>query len=296
MQSYASPKIACDDPIYSFGKIDNTKPFEHTFIVSNKGDEELVISRVKGCCGAKVKCYKKTVSPGDTTTVNVEISFKDRYGPQRKMIYVHSNDPDTKYYGLVISGEVYSGIFSDKKLIELKDLKENSKQQASFTITSLSNITFSVTNVFVDTKYIEASFIKVKDNEYKVNVSTLPPIKKNLNISKIKIYTDNKKYPEVAVMVRTSVLQDIMVMPSKIRITKTPFYKSFVLRSKTGKVFKVLSVDMPIDGMSYTVSPLRTSSYRLVIKGEVALEKLKGKVIIIKTDAVENPEVEIELM
>ena len=145
-------------------------------------------------------------------------------------------------------------------------------------------------------KFIQASFSKVKDNEYKVNVSTLPPIKKNLNISRIKIYTDNKEYPEVTVMVRTSVLQDIMVMPSKIRITKTPFYKSFVLRSKTGKVFKVLSVDMPVDGMDYKVYPLRTSSYRFVITGAVPLEKLRGKVIIIKTDAAENPEAEIELL
>ncbi len=296
IQSYAAPKISCDEPEYSFGRVDSINPLEHTFIISNQGDENLVIGRVKGCCGAKVQCSKKIVAPGETSQIYVKLSVKGRHGFQRKMIYVKSNDPDTKYYGLIISGEVYTGIFSKKEIIEFTDLKQDSKQQTSFIVTSLSNITFSVTNVSVDTEYIQTSLSKIKENKYRVDVDTLPPIKKNINISYIKIYTDNKKYPEITVPVRTSVLQDIMVMPAKIRITKTPFYKSFVVRSKTAKQFKILNIDMPVDGMSYKVSPLRTASYRLIIKGAVPLEKLKDKIIIIKTDAVENPEVEINLL
>ncbi len=295
-QLHAVPKIACDDPIYSFGKVNNGKTLEHIFIIKNIGDTDLIIGRIKGCCGTTVMCSNKRVAPDDYTMLNVKLSFKGRRGSQRKTIYVKSNDPDKQYYALTLAGEVYTGIFSDKQTISFDGLKQDSLQHASSVISSLSNIDFSITNVSIDADYLQASFSKVKANKYIVDINTVPPIKKQMNVSHLKIFTDNTEYPYITVPVTTSVLQDIMVMPSKVKISKTPFYKSFVLRSKSGKKIKILNVEMPIDGMSYEVSPLRTSSYRLVVKGNVLPEKLIGKMIVIKTDAPENPDVGIELL
>jgi hypothetical protein len=292
----AAPKIVCDTPVYSFGKIESTEKQEHTFIIKNIGDQELIIDRVKGCCGAEAMCCKKRILPGETTTINVKVSFIGRRGNQRKKIYIKSNDPDKKYYKLILSAEVYTAIFSEPRLIEFKDLNKNPLQQISFMVMSLSNINFSVTNVFINSGYINISFNRIKNNEYKITLDTIPPVKKGLKVLKAKVYTDNKQYPYITVPVRTSALQDIMVMPAKVKIIKSPFYKAFVIRSRSNKKFKVTAVDMPVNGLSYKVYPLRTSSYKIVIKGKVSVKELSGKSIIIKTDAVDSQKVEIEIL
>lgn len=293
---WAEPNIVSEDPVYSFGRIDSKQKVKHIFKVSNNGDKELLISRVRGCCGTTVSCSNKRLMPGESTDVYVKLSFFGKRGSQRKMIYVESNDPDTKYYTLTVSGEVYDGIFYDKSIVVFDDLKQDSVQYSSIIVKSLSNINFVVTNIYIDADYIQSSFSKVADNVYKVDIKTVPPVKKSMNISYIKIFTDNNKYPYVSVPVRTSVLQDIVAMPSKVQITKMPFYKAFVLRSKKEKHFKILNVKVPVEGMSYAVYQLRTASYKLVLKGNTSIRNLKGKKVIVKTDDAENPDVEIEFL
>jgi hypothetical protein len=42
------PKIACDKSVHNFGKVIQGKSVEHTFVVVNRGKEQLHIERARG--------------------------------------------------------------------------------------------------------------------------------------------------------------------------------------------------------------------------------------------------------
>jgi hypothetical protein len=100
----AAPVIECDPPVLDFGAQANTSVVEHVFLVWNRGDSLLEISRVIGCCGASTKLTSRTIQPGSNTTFAVTLSLQGRRNAVRKAIYLVSNDPTNAHCRIQITG------------------------------------------------------------------------------------------------------------------------------------------------------------------------------------------------
>ena len=72
----------------------------------NEGDEPLVLSHVRGCCGTRIKDWpKEPILPGEKGTVEAEFRLAPRPHRISRTISIMSNDPDgTKVFR--ITGEV----------------------------------------------------------------------------------------------------------------------------------------------------------------------------------------------
>ena len=101
------PRIVCADSDFDFGRIVDTNRIGHTFHIRNDGESPLLISRVWTGCGCVEATVKTdTIMPHSSADLDVVFDTVGRIGPQRKSIYVHSNDSQTPVLNLAMRGEL----------------------------------------------------------------------------------------------------------------------------------------------------------------------------------------------
>ena len=92
---------------YNFGNIARGSTVSHKFYISNNGGALLVLSDVRASCGCTVTQLDKTeIHPGDSATLTVQFDSDHKSGPQKKTIYVRTNDPNHPILRMHISGDV----------------------------------------------------------------------------------------------------------------------------------------------------------------------------------------------
>jgi len=86
--------------------VDELEPVKLEIEFTNKGDEPLVVSSVRGCCGTRIMDYtKKPILPNEKGFVKIEFRLAPRAHKISRRVSVMSNDPDgLKVY--TITGEV----------------------------------------------------------------------------------------------------------------------------------------------------------------------------------------------
>lgn len=86
--------------------VDELEPVKMEIEFTNEGDEPLVVSSVRGCCGTRITDYtKKPILPNEKGFVKLEFRLAPRAHKISRRVSVMSNDPDgLKVYSIV--GEV----------------------------------------------------------------------------------------------------------------------------------------------------------------------------------------------
>ncbi|MGI6460312.1 MAG: DUF1573 domain-containing protein [Candidatus Hydrogenedentales bacterium] len=88
-QPQMSGPLVCDAPVYDFGERDNFTRVTHRFQLRNTGSEPLDINRVLTTCGCTVANLKqRTLAPGESVPLEVEVSFEGRTGVFEKHLFV----------------------------------------------------------------------------------------------------------------------------------------------------------------------------------------------------------------
>jgi len=106
-EANASPVIAIDNEILDFGTMLEGTIITHDFIIENKGNEPLIITRVRSVCACAVADYTKEVLPGQKGSITVEFDSKGSGGMTVDYkIRVETNDPGKSKFNLTITGHV----------------------------------------------------------------------------------------------------------------------------------------------------------------------------------------------
>jgi hypothetical protein len=100
----AAPRIACDAPVYDFGTLTNAESIACEFVIWNRGDSPLEITKVRACCGAEAAMESRQIAPGSNSVCRAVFILKNRTGEQNKVIYLASNDLNQPYTSLKIIG------------------------------------------------------------------------------------------------------------------------------------------------------------------------------------------------
>jgi len=116
---YAAPKIECDAPRYDFGTVVGRESITNRFIVRNAGDEPLVVSQIKNCCGVESVVEPMTIPPGSNAVCTSVFNTKNRYGAQDKQILLITNDKKNLYYDLRMTGTLLKPIEVEPRFIRL---------------------------------------------------------------------------------------------------------------------------------------------------------------------------------
>ena len=86
------PIITFKEEFFDFGVIIQGEKVSHTFVFTNTGKSNLIVSSVHASCGCTVPKYsKEPISSGSTGEIEVTFDSSGRSGLQSKSVTVSSN-------------------------------------------------------------------------------------------------------------------------------------------------------------------------------------------------------------
>jgi hypothetical protein len=101
------PKLVTQQNEHDFGDIKQGEKVSHIFVLTNSGGDLLEITNVKASCGCTAALPEKNeLAPGESTNLNVTFNSAGRFGKQKKLIRIESNDPDNPQVIVTIKGNV----------------------------------------------------------------------------------------------------------------------------------------------------------------------------------------------
>ena len=100
-------KLVCDDPVYTFGMIDQTAVITNVFILRNEGDLTYVHKYTHTSCGCtKGQLEKRMIGPGEEVKLTAVYTAKNRRGKQKKVLRLISMDSAEPAIVLTMEGFV----------------------------------------------------------------------------------------------------------------------------------------------------------------------------------------------
>lgn len=86
------PEISFNETEFNFGTVIQGEKVVHSFVFTNTGNGNLIISNVKASCGCTVpKWTKEPIRPGQKGNVEIKFDSAGRDGKQTKTAKVYSN-------------------------------------------------------------------------------------------------------------------------------------------------------------------------------------------------------------
>lgn len=102
----SGPVITIDKEVHDYGTIEQGGNGECVFVVTNTGNEPLVIQMCKGSCGCTVpSCPKEPIAPGASAKITVKYDTS-RVGPINKTVTITSNATNEPSKMIRIRGDV----------------------------------------------------------------------------------------------------------------------------------------------------------------------------------------------
>lgn len=102
----SGPQLSIDKEVHDYGTIAQGANGTCEFVVTNTGDQPLILTNCKGSCGCTVpKCDTEPIKPGGKTTITVKYDTK-RVGPINKSVTISSNATNTPEKVVRIKGTV----------------------------------------------------------------------------------------------------------------------------------------------------------------------------------------------
>lgn len=92
---------------FDFGDINQGEKVTHMFVITNSGGDVLKLSNIHASCGCTAALPEKNeLGPGESTNLKVTFNSAGRFGKQKKLIRIESNDPENPQAILTIKGNV----------------------------------------------------------------------------------------------------------------------------------------------------------------------------------------------
>ncbi len=103
------PVLTFEIPAYDYGTVytDDLPETKLAIVFENTGDEPLVLTNVRACCGTRVTHWpKEPVMPGLTDTINIEFRLAPSPHRIRRSVVASSNCTESNNKIFRITGEV----------------------------------------------------------------------------------------------------------------------------------------------------------------------------------------------
>lgn len=154
--------LVCREPDWDFGQIkqDSPKSFVHNFVLENRSDQVITISRITTNCGCAVAdSAQRTIAPFGQSIVQVKIEVQGAPGPLSKTVTVFYGGEDTKKLELTMHGTITASamLTALPKQIHFGTLNSNQSGQVSrsFTICRYDHTPLEIIAVESDVQGIE---------------------------------------------------------------------------------------------------------------------------------------------
>ena len=310
----ASGPLVCDEPEFDFGERDNLSKVKHTFSLRNAGDSPLTINRIISTCGCTVAKFgnealpshdaasangqkaptdlNKTLEPGETVPLEVDVSLDNRKGAFQKHIYVLYGDETQTRTKLTIKGTAVERLRITPQTVNLAYSAAETPTETTAIIESLDeSARFAVTDIGTTSKHLELEVESAEDGtKHTLHVRTRPPLPIGTHPAKIHLFTDNERYPRIEIPVALRVVDKLEVVPEEVVIYDRGISDAgtavrFVnVMPGSAREFTITGVETPVDSIVAEVIPRPGNRFLVKLANVPVSQAMEGKEIVLLTD------------
>lgn len=172
---FSGQEIKVSPESFNFGRYPANQEKKHTFSLTNTGDQNLLIDKIRSTCGCAVaEIDKKDLKPGESTEFEVKILKESIGGPFSKGIFIHSNSKTQKLKMITLSGESVPLVtVLPQQNIYMGTLQPGKQFIQEFILDAVENVKFSAPDSDGNFKP-DLELSKINDKQYKLRTSWLP--------------------------------------------------------------------------------------------------------------------------
>jgi hypothetical protein len=210
---------------YHFGRVAVGTLVKHVFIVSNAGDQTLVITRVTpGChCTTAGGDWSKPhqIEPGKTEGIPIQFDSGSFRGDVNKTITVASNDKLAPNQTLILRGTVWKVFDVTPQLAHITIMPDApSNWTAVVHITNQSDEPATLSNPTSDNGLFKAELKTIKPGkEFDVVFTAVPPLATGDHTGTISVKTSLTNMPVINITVVATVQPAVGVTPPQITLS-----------------------------------------------------------------------------
>lgn len=206
---HAAASIKVDNGTYDSGSIPQGKKMEHTFIITNDGDEPLTINGISPSCGCTaVTTSAFTILPGQQGQIKTTFDTANFFGNYHKTVTVTTNDPKSPSSVLNIEGTIVQEMEIIPESINLGQVKADKLQTSQIILTNKGKKLLNLTSITTSPQIIaqaEKNLLRTGESGI-ITVTVNPRSGDKLVNGFVSIKTDNPVRPEIKVSIYGSVL------------------------------------------------------------------------------------------
>jgi hypothetical protein len=226
------------------------------------------------------------------------LDLKGRRGPQRKAVYIETDEPLFGRLRIEMAGAVVLPIEVQPEGVHFGTLGREGNAEREVLLVARPGIEFHVREAKASSPQFAVQLeTKEAGRTYRVRIQSIGPRMLGTSHAMVQIVTDYPGLQEINVPVTVFVASDITVAPATLMLVQgaTNNVRTYYagVFSPSGKTFKIVAVRPPGDGLQWQVVTVSPDRYRLEIKATGALQGLDGKVMRIDTDMETMREVSI---
>jgi hypothetical protein len=103
----ADYRLVCDEPVYDFGRVDQTAVITNVFTIRNEGVMTFPLKYIHASCGCtRGRMSTRMLEPGKTAEVTAIYKAARRSGPQKKALRLISTTSEYPALTLYLTGFV----------------------------------------------------------------------------------------------------------------------------------------------------------------------------------------------
>jgi hypothetical protein len=295
-----APKLVCERPEFDFGERESSGELTHDFVIRNAGDLTLQILNLRPTCGCLVpKLTDRLIPPGGEATITVHFALRGRQGPQHKLVYIDSNDPNNPAYALHMKGQITDPVEIEPRLLFFGRI------QSQAAVTGTIMMTASGTNLLGPvTARIESSAFTVEvgsvisNKTTQLTVLSKPPLPEGLTRTTLQIHTGNPRAPAMTMTVSAFVPGAFSILPPELLLVGREgerVRRELFLRTENNSAFQILAVEPPTQGIISTITATNNAAYRIELNNLPVVRSLEGQSVRIVTDHPTRPEILIPI-
>ncbi len=295
-----APKLDCKKPAFDFGERENCGEIEHTFVIHNSGNLTLQIYGLRSTCGCLAPRFTdRLVPPNGTVHIPVKFILRGRQGPQKKFVYVESNDPTTPSFPLCVEGMINDPLeLRPTALFFGRITTHTSTTGTLMLVTTGTNVLGRVSAHIDSPSFVVKTFPSVNNKSVCLNVISKPPLPEGLTRAALHISTGHARVPTLTTVISAFVPGEFSIVPPELLLVGQEgdiIRREVVLRSESNLAFRVLTVEPPIKDLLSAVSTTTPAGYQIEFPKIPVQRQLDGQAVRIITDHPMRPEVLIPI-
>jgi hypothetical protein len=214
------PRIAFQEPVYDFGKVEQGEQVNHLFRFTNQGGQDLRIESVKTSCGCTAAVISADVIlPGKEGTISATFDTARFAGEKAKSISVYSNDPLQPVTTLTLQGEITIEVAAEPPQLYLGRLRRGEETIRTVEVLYDASKPIAITKVENTSPVISVRAEDLVKGEQK-GKKLLVTLKKDAPLGRlndqITVTTTSQKRPALTIPVFGSIEGEVLVLPPQV--------------------------------------------------------------------------------